>query len=328
MSPPKATERPSTTLATAIRLNAQPLSRGPATPGVTVIAGAQLGVRYDLDDERRNFVIGRDPGCDIFIDDDTVSRRHAKIYVQSGGLGAQLVWVADMGSTNGVFVNEEQIQERALQPGDKIHLGDVILRFEWLDQYDRRFHDKLAEKVRAAAVDPTTGLLTKRFYQDELPALTSEWAEGEHGYALILLDLDGFKEVNDRCGHATGDRVLARVGALARAQVRTNDIAIRFGGDEFVVVLPRAGEEDAVVVATRVRDAVRRERWEDIHPAIAIRVSQGVAAWRAGADDLEIVFRRADRALYRAKQSGRDRVDVAEDSRLIERPTSSTLPKP
>ncbi|MBK7972957.1 MAG: GGDEF domain-containing protein [Deltaproteobacteria bacterium] len=318
MSAPKGGERPSTTLATAVRLKAMPESRGPATPGITVINGSQLGVRFDLDDVRRNFVLGRETACDIFIDDDTVSRRHAKLYLQSQD-GAQLVKISDLGSTNGVFVNEQQITEATLQPGDKIHLGDVILRFEWLDQYDRKFHDSLAEKVRQAAVDPTTGFLTKRFYQDELPLLTKEWCEAGEGYALILIDLDGFKAVNDRFGHAVGDRVLARVGALARAQVRTNDIAIRFGGDELVVVLPRAGEEDAVQVATRIRDGVRRDHWEEIHPAIVVRVSQGVAAWRTAADDLEVVFRRADRALYRAKQAGRDRVDVAEDSRVLVR---------
>ncbi len=316
MTEPKHTERPSTTLATAVRLKALPESRGQATPGVTVINGAQLGVRFDLDDARRNFVVGREPSCDVFIDDDTVSRRHAKLYVLHLPDGSQQVRVADLGSTNGVFVNEEQIDEATLQPGDKIHLGDVILRFEWLDQYDRKFHDRLAEKVRQAAVDPTTGFLTKRFYLEELPQLTQEWSEARDGYALILIDLDGFKRVNDDYGHAVGDRVLARVGALARAQVRTNDIAIRYGGDELIVVLPRASESDAVAVATRIRDGVRRDHWEEIHPSVTIRVSQGVAAWRSEADDLATVFRRADRALYCAKHGGRDRVDVADDSRV------------
>jgi diguanylate cyclase (GGDEF)-like protein len=129
--------------------------------------------------------------------------------------------------------------------------------------------------------------------------------------AVLALDIDHFKRINDVHGHETGDRVLQRVANAARQALRAGDAVGRVGGEEFLAVLPATGAAVAVEVAERLRGAVARLEVGDLAPALAVTVSVGVAALAAGDADLAALARRADEALYRAKQGGRDRVEVA-----------------
>ncbi|RNF84414.1 GGDEF domain-containing protein [Montanilutibacter psychrotolerans] len=174
----------------------------------------------------------------------------------------------------------------------------------------QRRHDQLAHE---ATHDPLTGLLNRA----ALDHLRSDPVSQEHfnaqPYALILLDIDHFKQVNDRHGHRLGDLALQAVAEAVNAAVRSSDLVVRYGGEELLVVLPHTRLDGAAEVAERIRRRVARVS----SLPFALTVSLGVAAGDPARDQPEHVFERADQALYRAKTSGRDRV-VVDDSPLFD----------
>jgi diguanylate cyclase (GGDEF)-like protein len=158
---------------------------------------------------------------------------------------------------------------------------------------------------RRSTVDPLTGLLNRNALEQRLAELDSRSHGGrEASHALLLCDLDHFKRVNDRLGHAAGDTVLQEVAHTMRASLRAGDSIYRIGGEEILVVLPGATKVDAVAIAERLRLAVR-----NLHPVgLRMTVSIGAAVSRPGGFDVDDVVRRADEALYAAKANGRDTV--------------------
>lgn len=164
---------------------------------------------------------------------------------------------------------------------------------------------------QASIVDELTGLLNRRGFMERavracLPG---------RPFAVLALDLDRFKEVNDRHGHATGDDLLAMFAHVLRAQVRASDVVARMGGEEFGVLLPGLALEDACRTAERIRAAFRSQAAALKLPGVAGTVSIGVAVGIAPAngvpESISPLLARADAALYRAKAQGRDRVETA-----------------
>jgi two-component system, cell cycle response regulator len=154
-----------------------------------------------------------------------------------------------------------------------------------------------AERDRYAhesITDPLTGLANRRALEAHLRALS-------RGLTLLIVDVDRFKQVNDRFGHDVGDRVLRRIGRILCDCVRPGDLAARLGGDEFVLVLDTAEADVAIRRGHEVRDQVRVEAWHTIHPALKVAASVGVASGEQGAMEL---YRTADAALYAAKRAG------------------------
>jgi diguanylate cyclase (GGDEF)-like protein len=127
---------------------------------------------------------------------------------------------------------------------------------------------------------------------------------------VALLDIDWFKRINDNLGHGAGDDVLRRFAAVVQAQLRTVDGLARWGGEEFLLLMPRTRRDDALIVLERVRGAVACGGFDAIAPALAVTFSAGLVQLREG-ELQDAAIDRADRALYRAKQSGRDRVEAA-----------------
>jgi diguanylate cyclase (GGDEF)-like protein len=168
---------------------------------------------------------------------------------------------------------------------------------------------KLAD---AARTDPLTGLLNRRGLQERMGVEVARARRERGSLAAIALDVDHFKDVNDRHGHEVGDRVITWLGATIREHVRGIDIAARLGGDEFAVVMVGAGETEALSLAERIRTAVGgardRERF-GIPAGLRITVSTGVAASSAPAGGGGLLAA-ADAALYGAKRAGRDRTVV------------------
>jgi diguanylate cyclase (GGDEF)-like protein len=157
-----------------------------------------------------------------------------------------------------------------------------------------------------AILDPLTGLLNRKALTDRFAELAQQAALTGEPIALVMCDVDHFKNVNDEHGHERGDAVLREVAYVIRRSLRSFELVYRLGGDEFLVVLPGATSETAAELAERVRHAIT-----DARPGgIALSVSLGVASAR-GEIAFEPLFREADQALYRAKHEGRNRVAPA-----------------
>ena len=160
-----------------------------------------------------------------------------------------------------------------------------------------------------AAYDHLTGLPNRRSAQDSLTAMFARGRRMHTALALIAFDLDFFKRINDEYGHAAGDAVLRAVGLAVRDAIRPSDMVARIGGEEFLVLLPDATDDDARVVAERLRTALRT--LDFIRPDVVVTASFGVARMQDSDLDAEQLLQRADRALYGAKATGRDGVVVA-----------------
>ena len=158
-------------------------------------------------------------------------------------------------------------------------------------------------------LDSLTGIANRPGIEREAAHALDDAMRDGTPLSLLMLDLDHFKSINDRYGHAAGDKVLRAVTAAWQAQLRGRDPLGRVGGEEFVVVCPDTSLEQALVVAGRLREATNALRFDDIDPALRVGVSIGAAQARKAGDSCDALLDRADAALYRAKQQGRDRVE-------------------
>ncbi len=188
------------------------------------------------------------------------------------------------------------------------------MRYEWnLVRTNLSLRQAAASMERLARIDALTGLDNRRAWNEKLE---QEWRRAErYGSppAVIMLDLDHFKEVNDRHGHAVGDELLVAVADVLRRSLRTSDAVARLGGDEFAVLLPQASKEEAMLVAEKMRHQVAltlSQHTPDVPVTASAGVATGDALQRNGVAQL---LRAADRAMYDAKAAGRNCVVVAAD---------------
>lgn len=181
-------------------------------------------------------------------------------------------------------------------------------------RYQDRLRQHYQQSMEMAVTDPLTGLYNRRYMASHLATLLSQ-SPSQHGTAALMLDLDHFKQVNDTHGHPVGDQVLREVGNRIVRNIRGIDMACRYGGEEFVVLMPDTDLESAQVVANRLHRAIGGTPVKATVPEGELKVtcSIGLASTRAG-DDADKLLKRADDALYEAKKSGRDRVVLQPDS--------------
>jgi diguanylate cyclase (GGDEF)-like protein len=163
-----------------------------------------------------------------------------------------------------------------------------------------------SELHRMATTDDLTGLVARRSLHDSARRLVEQTAGGGC-VAVLMIDLDDFKSVNDRHGHALGDEVLRHIAQVLRKVLREESLIVRYGGDEFCALVPVAGEAAAFVVAERLRVAVEASPYRFGREAVPVTLSIGVTVHRNGAT-LRQLFDEADRRAYRAKAGGRNRV--------------------
>ena len=164
---------------------------------------------------------------------------------------------------------------------------------------------------KLATLDGLTGLLNRRTFNTQLQARLREAQRYKRPLSLLLLDVDHFKKVNDTHGHPAGDAVLRGVAGLAQAQARETDLVARYGGEEMALVLPETDARGALIIAERIRAAVAAARHLTEQGPIQVTLSVGVATWPGAGEDPEALLASADKALYRAKQSGRNRVEAS-----------------
>jgi two-component system, cell cycle response regulator len=183
------------------------------------------------------------------------------------------------------------------------------------------------ESHRLATIDPLTGLKNRRAFVGALTLELEQCDRHGHPVSVMLLDVDHFKSINDRFGHATGDLVLAAVGKILRAEFREVDVVARWGGEEFVVALSGAAADGVQVAAERLRQAIAATliaRPGSADP-VRVAVSIGVARRRSG-ECLDSLVDRADRAMYGAKTMGRNRVVIETECRASSRPCADDGP--
>jgi diguanylate cyclase (GGDEF)-like protein len=215
----------------------------------------------------------------------------------------------------------EEIAAQAFQEGAAGYLPKSSLSQEKVrnaidDALDKwtRLQQAMADKEkleRLANFDSLTGLYNRRAILDKLRELINRANRYKEDFSLSMLDIDHFKTVNDRYGHLTGDEVLEKIATLIRQNIRDTDVVGRYGGEEFIIILPKTNLSSAWVVAERIRSIVEKAEMKD--PAgnvFAITVSQGLAEWERGEDAASLVSC-ADEALYKAKGKGRNRVQIS-----------------
>lgn len=245
--------------------------------------------------------VGRDALCDIEVPDDFISRVHAMFEAVEGG------WrLVDRGSLNGTYVNDQRIEEQRLQPGDRIRLGNHIYKFLSSDDIEVQYHEAVYEMM---TFDALTQTCNRRYFEDSFRREVLRSARHRRPMALLLIDVDHFKQVNDRWGHLVGDEVLRALGALLTRRTRGDEILARYGGEEFALALWEISQQDAVRVAEEVRQAVAGAPLVTSRGDISITISIGLAHYdgRAPLSSQEMI-EQADRKLYEAKRTGRNRV--------------------
>jgi two-component system, cell cycle response regulator len=188
----------------------------------------------------------------------------------------------------------------------------VILAWGLARTLTRR-HERIAQE---ALTDPLTGLWNRRHMAETLDREVSRALRFGHEISLIIIDVDDFKRINDRLGHLQGDLVLETIGDLVRDATRDIDVAARYGGDELALILVETDNEGATILAERLRERVRdTEVPLRDGGAMGMTISVGVATIPDSADDLESLVDGADRALLRAKRSGKNQIRTAPTSR-------------
>jgi diguanylate cyclase (GGDEF)-like protein len=278
-----------------------------APPALVVLMGptGYVGKQFPL--TKAESIIGRSIECQIFIDDRSVSRSHARINVA----GTEVV-IMDMGSSNKTVVNGALLpdaQPYRLKNNDQIKTGNVIFKYLEQGNIEAITNKELNEK---AEKDGLTGAYSKGALLEKGPEAVKRSEFLNEELSILVFDLDHFKKINDNYGHAGGDYVLKTLcNIVGTKMVRSMDYFARYGGEEFVIILQGSSIKTANEVAERIRATIETSSFLFEGKTIPVTISVGVASRIVGEVTWEALFNRADEALYRSKQSGRNRVTAA-----------------
>jgi len=286
---------------TAIRKPSVAALGGKSTPCLIVLRGSAVGQVFKID--RPSITIGRADDSDVYLNDDGVSRQHAQLIRYSN----EVMILKDLDSTNGTYINGQPIKAKALKDGDRIQIGSfTILRFSVQDEVEDHWQQQLYD---AAVRDPLTHVYNRRFFSEDLERAMRHALRHQLPLSLVLLDIDHFKAINDTYGHNAGDQVLQELANRLNATIRTDDVLCRTGGEEFAVIARGTSTENAHVLAERCRSRVAASPFRIGELELAVRISLGVAGIVAqGQREPHTLMAAADKLLYQAKQSGRNRV--------------------
>jgi two-component system, cell cycle response regulator len=285
-------------------LPAFPESRRVAS--LLVVQGSHLDLgRHILCD--RPITIGRDEEAELSLNDGSISRQHCCVK-RDQETGHYIL--IDLGSTNGTAVNGYKVDQRyPLTEGDKVFLGASVVRFSFADAVDLAYQTRLAEMV---STDALTGMSTKRQYDAVFEACADRAATTASPLAVLVMDMDGLKQINDTHGHEMGGFVIVEVARIIRAVLEPHGTLCRFGGDEFVACLPDMDHRGALALAEELRGRVEAHSFVHHGTRVEPTLSVGVAAYPEDIDDPGQLFAVADRALYKAKHAGRNKVAGAD----------------
>ncbi len=283
-------------------------------PALVFLNGDLIAVPIPL--EREEVILGRTLEADVRVNDTKISRKHAKInMIHDAEADVTEYVLSDLGSKNGTYLNGRRIEKENLHNGDKITIGEHILRFDLLDEIDREYQKQIH---RLISHDDLTGLLSSRSFFSELRREAGRAKAENRPFCVLMMDVDHFKDVNDTYGHLTGSKTLEELGGCIVNNLRSGDAAARFGGEEFAAFLLDAELPQALVAAERIRSEIdnkgfsvlkRGKRTETHH----ITISIGISSYPVDSRDPIELIEMADSALYRAKREGRNRISAYRD---------------
>ncbi len=280
-----------------------------SSPCLVVIHGDNLGEKYILN--RPETIIGRHEDAHIQVEEDNVSRQHAKIKLHNSK-----VTIEDLQSTNGTFINTKRLKEEVvLKEGDLILIGNTILKFIPSGTIEHVYHE---EMYKLATLDGLTQIYNKTYLLERIHDEFMRSKRYKRKLSILLFDFDYFHELNSKYTHLGGDQVLRKVASLVLRNLRKEDILGRYGGEEFIIVLPETDEKSAFSIADKIRTLVEKTKIEYSDQIIPVTISIGVASIkfdRKGnsqpkVESSEKFIELADKALFEAKNKGRNRVCV------------------
>lgn len=280
---------------------------GDAPPAVVVLVGpiGYVGKQWLI--TKSDMTIGRSVETELYISDASLSRSHAKFEVVNSD-----VFIIDLGSTNKTTINGVPLApmvKRKLVNNDQIKTGNVIFKFLEKGNLESISNQQVFEK---ASKDALTGAFSKGALLEKGPETVKRADVLSEPLSVITFDIDHFKKINDTYGHPGGDYVLKELGQLMQSKlVRSNDYFARYGGEEFVVILQATSLKTAQEVAERIRQTIESHAFVFEEKNIKVTISIGVST-KVPDDSWEKMYNRADKALYQSKQSGRNKVTVAE----------------
>jgi len=264
------------------------------------VQGTEMGRVREL--KADELLIGRSADAELWLGDDGVSRKHAKLVRE----GSDYV-VVDLESANGTFVQGERISRHKLSDGDQVQLGpSAIFRYSVTDDHQKTLLEQL---YSTSVTDALTGARNREYMDSLLVGELSYAKRHDHDLSLVLFDLDHFKKVNDTHGHPAGDSVLVGVADAVRSQLRVEDNLCRYGGEEFCVILRNIDLEGAAAMGERIRAVIEARTVE--HEELRLKVTASVGC--SSRSELEDptpsgLIALADKRLYVAKEGGRNRV--------------------
>ncbi len=265
---------------------------------LVVMYGPDLGRRVAL--ERATFTIGRSSQSDLCIDQESVSRTHARIVCLDG-----VHRVEDLGSTNGTHVNDVAVTTPViLTHGMQIKVGRSILKFISGDHLETSYHEEI---YRLMTTDALTQTWNRRYLTEALEREINRSARYDRPLSLITFDIDHFKKVNDAWGHVAGDAVLRQLAGAIKAKLRQQDVFARTGGEEFCILLPEVPIESARVIAEKIRGIAERTVTRHDGQEIRCTISVGISAFDPETATVDLLYKTADARLYEAKNGGRNR---------------------
>lgn len=271
--------------------------------------GSKLGKRYPLMDTVS--IVGRTQDVQVFISEASVSRQHGQ-FIKNG----DIVFFEDLKSSNGSFVNDIKTEGQVkLKDGDIIRLGTVLLKFFAHDNVDSIMHDKI---YQMATIDAGTQIFNKQYLFDTLESELRYSKTYGKDLSIIYYDLDKFKPVNDTYGHNAGDYILKESAKVVKEAIRKDDTLGRFGGEEFIIILPSTDIKMAADLAERIR--LTHEHYEfmiEYNEGGELKkvshrqtISMGVSQLTNEMSEVKQLLEDADKKLYHSKNNGRNQVTV------------------
>lgn len=284
-----------TSVSVVSKISERPVAKDAA---LVVLHGADLGRRYEL--SRPETHVGRSSRCEVQIDQESVSRKHARL-TRTG----RSIVIRDLQSTNGTLVNDEPVSEYELRNGDLIKVGRTIFKFIAGGNIEQLYHEEI---YRLTTVDALTQTYNRRYFVEQLQREMGRCQRYGRKLSVGLFDVDDFKAVNDSRGHLAGDQLLSELAAVVRDKVRREDVFARLGGDEFALALPELDLPQGVQVAEKIRKLVAKEDFLGGKDPLRLTISMGLVEYRGKAMDAAALLRQVDGKLYEAKRLGKNRV--------------------